>query len=155
MKLESVILALLFVLIAMIMLPYVLAGLNTDLALPVWHTSVSVYLGIFLIAVGALLDLYCIFLFLTLGRGTPVPVDPPQLLVAQGVYKHSRNPMYIGYLLILLGEFVLLGQVLLLAYFILAMILCQLFVVFYEEPVLKKRFGETYKEYLGKTPRWL
>jgi protein-S-isoprenylcysteine O-methyltransferase Ste14 len=154
MKLMSLVMAVAFVLIAMVFIPSVLVSINTGLNLPVWTVPVLVYAGILIIIAGAALDMYCVFLFLTVGKGSPVPVDPPQLLVARGVYKHSRNPMYIGYVLILLGEFIWLGHVLLLGYLFLALIICHLFVVLYEEPVLKKRFGQTYLEYLGKTPRW-
>lgn len=155
MRLLSVVLALVFVVIAMILLPYVVIQLNIDLVLPVYLTPVSKYLGPSVILIGAILDLWCIYLFLTVGKGTPVPVDPPQILVAQGVYKRSRNPMYIGYIVIIFGEFLFFGHLLLFFYTLLALILCHLFVVFYEEPILKKRFGQTYLEYLQKTPRWI
>jgi protein-S-isoprenylcysteine O-methyltransferase Ste14 len=155
MKVFSLVLALAFVIIAMILIPNVLMGLNIDLNLPVYIFPYVKYFGVAVALSGILLDLYCIYLFLTFGRGTPVPADPPQILVARGIYTRSRNPMYIGYLLIILGEFLFFGHLLLLGYFLLAVVLIHLFIVLYEEPILKKRFGETYLEYLQKTPRWL
>ncbi len=155
MKVFSLVLASAFVIIAMVLIPNVLMGLNLDLNLPVYTFPYVNYFGMLVVFSGVLLDLYCIYLFLTFGRGTPVPVDPPQILVAKGIYSHSRNPMYIGYLLIILGEFIFFGHLLLLGYFFLAVILIHLFIVLYEEPILKKRFGETYSEYLQKTPRWV
>ena len=155
MKFFSLVLASALVIIAMVLIPNVLMGLNFDLNLPVYTFPYVKYFGVAVVLSGVLLDLYCIYLFLTFGRGTPVPVDPPQILVAKGIYARSRNPMYIGYLLIILGEFIFFGNLLLLGYFFLVVVLIHLFIVFYEEPVLKKRFGETYLEYLQKTPRWL
>ena len=57
-----------------------------------------------MIALGLAAYLWCAWEFATAGRGTPAPVDPPKILVARGLYRIVRNPMYVGVLLILLGE---------------------------------------------------
>ncbi|VVA44202.1 conserved hypothetical protein [Candidatus Roizmanbacteria bacterium] len=105
--------------------------------------------------IGAGLFLYCSRLFLIFGKGTPVPVEPPKKLVVSGLYKYTRNPIYIGYFMILQGEFLFFGEFLLLIYFFLAIIGINIYVIFHEEPILKKRFGKSYQEYFKKIPRWL
>ena len=83
-----------------------------------------------------------------------MPVEPPKKLVISGLYKFSRNPIYLSYFLVLLGYFFFFGHLTLLVYFVLLVIKINLFIIFYEEPVLKKRFGKDFEEYLQKTPRW-
>ena len=57
-----------------------------------------------LILVGAAGLLWCFFDFVTKGRGTPNPLDAPKKLVVNGLYRYSRNPMYVAGLLVLCGE---------------------------------------------------
>src|SRR6266436_8055343 len=52
--------------------------------------------GMVIGAAGAAVALWCIFTFASVGRGTPMPLDPPRRLVIQGPYRFVRNPMYIG-----------------------------------------------------------
>lgn len=155
MKISSVILALVFILFAFIIIPLGLIQLNYIWSLPVYDLFFLKVIGLLMIIFGGLICLYCIGIFHILGKGTPVPFDPPKKLVGRGLYKYSRNPMYIGYLLIILGKFFFFGQFLLVVYFLAASIFWHLLIVYYEEPILKKRFGKSYLEYLKKTPRWL
>ncbi len=108
-----------------------------------------------LIAVGVALYLACLWVFATVGRGTPGPWDAPRRLVAGGPYKWVRNPIYISALLVVLGEAWLFFSVPLLLYAGVAAISFHLFVIGYEEPTLRRRFGETYVEYLRTVPRWI
>jgi len=94
-------------------------------------------------------------MFIKIGGGTPAPIEPPKELVIKGIYRFTRNPIYIGYFLILLGEFFIFGYLLLLFYFIAMLVFMQIYVVYIEEPKLKKRFGEAYKDYMKNVPRWL
>ena len=94
------------------------------------------------------------FHFLT-GRVTPVAIETPKKLIKRGFYGFSRNPMYIAILLTFLGGFLVFGHLLLLIYFFFAAVSVHLFVVYKEEPELKKLFGKEYEEYIGKVPRWL
>ncbi|MEO8356082.1 MAG: isoprenylcysteine carboxylmethyltransferase family protein, partial [Chloroflexota bacterium] len=93
--------------------------------------------------------------FLVDGRGTPAPIDPPRELVAVGFYRYTRNLMYLGVLLILIGHFLCFGFWLLLVYTALAFIATHLFVKLYEEPTLKRKFGTSYDEYGKNVPRWI
>ena len=112
-------------------------------------------IGILSFAIGVPMVLYCVSMLVKIGGGTPVPTDPPKKFVAKGLYKVSRNPIYIGNILIFLGASLILGHLLLYVYTLLAIMFFHMYIVFFEEPDLKERFGESYKEYCKKTPRWL
>jgi protein-S-isoprenylcysteine O-methyltransferase Ste14 len=105
--------------------------------------------------VGAALALGCVVTFVHRGRGTPAPFDPPCRLVISGSYRFVRNPMYIGAGLALAGAALFYGSVELLAYLGLLLIASHLFVVFHEEPALKRSFGQEYDAYCEKVGRWL
>ncbi|HXZ78459.1 MAG TPA: isoprenylcysteine carboxylmethyltransferase family protein [Terriglobales bacterium] len=113
-------------------------------------------LGIVPLLAGIGIALRCVFAFAWEGLGTPAPVDAPRKLVVTGWYRYVRNPMYWGAFLILLGEWALFGTgwstVLYLAGFLSAVLL---FVVFYEEPALQRKFGSEYEEYRRNVPRWI
>jgi protein-S-isoprenylcysteine O-methyltransferase Ste14 len=112
-------------------------------------------IGVLLIVPGAALYLWCAWAFVTAGQGTPAPIDPPKRLVATGLYRMVRNPMYVGVVLILLGESIVFASLTLLGYALLAWMCCHLFVVLYEEPALRRKFGRSYKEYCKSVPRWI
>jgi protein-S-isoprenylcysteine O-methyltransferase Ste14 len=106
-------------------------------------------------AVGAALAIWCIFTFATIGRGTPAPFDPPRQLVTQGPYRFVRNPMYIGAALALGGAALFYTSVPLLGYAGVFLLTTHLFVVFYEEPTLRRTFGPSqYEAYCRKVGRW-
>jgi protein-S-isoprenylcysteine O-methyltransferase Ste14 len=113
------------------------------------------YLGAALLAAGAAVYLWCAWDFATTGRGTPAPIDPPRSLVERGLYRHVRNPMYLGILLLLGGEALLFRSRALLAYAGLVFLFFFLFVVAYEEPALRRKFGQDYERYCDKVPRWI
>jgi protein-S-isoprenylcysteine O-methyltransferase Ste14 len=113
------------------------------------------WLGLLPLALGTAALLWCARDFAVRGRGTPAPIDPPRVLVVQGLYRYVRNPMYVGAVLVLLGHSLWFGSPALLGY--LAAVFCgfHLFVVLYEEPALTRRFGDAYRDYLASVPRWL
>jgi len=106
------------------------------------------------ILLGGLAYLWCAWDFLVAGRGTPAPLDPPKELVVRGLYRHVRNPMYIGVTSILLGESLFFESIVILIYT--AIVFCGFFllVVLYEEPTLKRQFGSSYERYIEAVPRW-
>jgi protein-S-isoprenylcysteine O-methyltransferase Ste14 len=118
-------------------------------------SSVWCYAGLLPLGSGAGAALWCMWDFATVGQGTPAPVDPPRTLVTRGLYRWVRNPMYLGVTLVLAGETIVFKSRSLLEYACGAALLVHLFVVFYEEPTLKKKFGPSYQAYLGSVPRWL
>ena len=111
--------------------------------------------GLVVMLVGAALYGWAASAFVRSGRGTPAPIDPPQKLVAVGPSRFSRNPMYVAVLLFLAGESVFLDSRSFLLYLAGVAVLFQLFIVLYEEPTLRKEFGETYMHYTEAVPRWL
>jgi protein-S-isoprenylcysteine O-methyltransferase Ste14 len=89
------------------------------------------------------------------GMGTPAPVAPPQHLVVTGLYRHVRNPMYVAVSLLIFGQGLLFGSVRLLEFGVVVWLGFFAFVVFYEEPVLRQKFGQEYEEFCARVPRWI
>ncbi len=111
--------------------------------------------GVLLVGLAVSLYVSCAAAFVSAGRGTPVPIDPPRRLVVQGFYRHTRNPMYLAVLTLLVGEALLFASGALLAYAAIVFAAFHLFVIFYEEPTLRRSFGEAYERYSRAVPRWL
>ncbi len=102
-------------------------------------------LGLPLIAAGFALYIACAFWgFAVRGRGTPLPMDPPRKLVTEGPYGVVRNPMYWSVFLVVLGEAVLFHSLALLALSAGFLVATSLFVLLYEEPTLRRKFGAEY-----------
>lgn len=112
-------------------------------------------LGLLSIGTGAALLGACILEFARSGRGTLSPVDPPRRLVVRGLYRYVRNPMYLSVTTIVLGEALLIQSRELAVYWALWFLGANLFVIGYEEPTLRQRFGASYDEYKRQVGRWL
>jgi protein-S-isoprenylcysteine O-methyltransferase Ste14 len=110
--------------------------------------------GIIAGSIGAVLALWCIFTFATIGKGTPAPFDPPRRLVIRGPYRFVRNPMYIGAALALAGAALFYKSAPLVAYAAAFLVICHLFVLAYEEPRLRRTFGADYEAYCQRVRRW-
>jgi protein-S-isoprenylcysteine O-methyltransferase Ste14 len=107
------------------------------------------------VVIGTLLLLWCVRDFYVAGKGTLAPWDPPQSLVVVGLYRWSRNPMYVAVSLILVGWAVAYSSQPLLIYALAVMALFYLRVVFGEEPWLARTHGEQWAQYRARVPRWL
>lgn len=118
------------------------AGFLSYFAVPLW-------------AIGLGMLIWCFLDFLVKGKGTPAPIDPPKELVVGGLYRYVRNPMYVGVLAVIFGYFLWFGYWVLLIYAAVVFAALSTFVIFYEEPHLRKTFGPAYEEYSRKVPRWL
>ena len=112
-------------------------------------------LGLSCIGLGAVLLAACIFEFARSGRGTLSPLDPPRHLVVRGLYRYVRNPMYVSVTAIILGEALLIRSVALALYWAVWFVGANLFVIGFEEPSLRRRFGSSYDEYARKVGRWI
>ena len=126
-----------------------LSGAHPDLRSPA-HV-----VGLLGAGIGAIILLTCIREFARSGRGTLSPADPPRELVVRGLYRYVRNPMYVGVSLILLGEVLLTGSRGLLLYWAVFFAMVNVFVIGYEEPNLRRRFGESYERYTRSVGRWI
>ena len=112
-------------------------------------------LGGVMVAAGAAVVLACFARFAGEGRGTPAPVAPTEQLVVGGIYRHVRNPMYVGVAAAIAGQAVIFrdaGLVLWLVIFLLAVVG---FVKLYEEPTLGEQFGPSYDAYRAAVPGWI
>jgi protein-S-isoprenylcysteine O-methyltransferase Ste14 len=112
--------------------------------------------GVGLWLAGFGLYLSCARHFAVAGRGTPLPLAPPERLVVVGIYRHVRNPMYLGVLTAIAGWAVFFAgdNTLPLCVFWTAVVF-HLMVVLYEEPALRRQFGESYEQYRRAVPRWI
>jgi protein-S-isoprenylcysteine O-methyltransferase Ste14 len=110
--------------------------------------------GMVIGAAGAAVALWCIFTFATIGKGTPAPFDPPRRLVVRGPYRFVRNPMYIGAGLALASAALFYESLPLLGYAGLFFLATHVFVVGYEEPTLRRTFGQEYEAYCRQVSRW-
>jgi protein-S-isoprenylcysteine O-methyltransferase Ste14 len=112
-------------------------------------------LGLMLVAVGLAALLRCVRDFYMSGQGTLAPWQPPRRLVTVGLYRYSRNPMYISVAVALLGWVTAYDSLALLAYTAAAAGAFSLQVVFGEEPELARRYGDAWRRYAERVPRWL
>jgi protein-S-isoprenylcysteine O-methyltransferase Ste14 len=113
------------------------------------------WLGALLIALGLPLLLEAFARFALQGRGTPAPVLPPERLVVFGFYRHVRNPMYVAVTALILGQGLLLGDMRLLVLGGAVWLVFHVFVLYYEEPALRRRYGRDYAAYCAAVPRWI
>jgi protein-S-isoprenylcysteine O-methyltransferase Ste14 len=111
--------------------------------------------GALVVLLGAPGGAWCFWLFVFEGKGTPAPIDPPKNLVVTGPYRFVRNPMYVAVTTMLIGEAVFFGSGVLLVYAGLCFAGFNLFVRFYEEPALRRKFGQAYEEHCRTVPRWI
>jgi protein-S-isoprenylcysteine O-methyltransferase Ste14 len=111
--------------------------------------------GLFFVLLGAVVLIACIRRFIVKGRGTLAPWSPAKKLVRDGLYRHVRNPMISGVLLILLGEAIAFRSWWLLIWFLVFFAINHVYFLMFEEPALQKRFGSDYLEYKSKVPRWI
>jgi protein-S-isoprenylcysteine O-methyltransferase Ste14 len=88
------------------------------------------------------------------GEGTPAPAEPPRELVAHGLYRYVRNPMYVGVISVLEGHFFWFQTRRHLLYLWTIFLVFHGFIVLYEEPTLKRKFGVSYDWYMQDVPHW-
>jgi protein-S-isoprenylcysteine O-methyltransferase Ste14 len=136
-----------------VLVPYLLLSQELELFHP--ELGLLRFLGWLAILAGVLMGARCASDFVRTGKGTPAPFDPPRKLVAKGLYRWTRNPMYIGILLVLAGEGLFFESATLFVYAAMLLLAFHLFVVYYEEPTLQRKFGVDYEDYCRSVPRWI
>ena len=132
--------------------PWLLTGWNLEDPLPHWlplRVAGAAALGAGLVV---LLDAFA--RFVREGLGTPAPVAPTDELVVGGPYRYVRNPMYLAVGAMIIGQSLLLGQLILLPYAALFGLAVWAFVRWYEEPTLSRQFGTEYDSYRRAVPAW-
>jgi protein-S-isoprenylcysteine O-methyltransferase Ste14 len=137
--------------------PCVVAGLVPWL-LTGWHAHgaplVVRILGALLLVAGAVVLVHAFACFAVEGLGTPAPVAPTRRLVVGGLYRFVRNPMYLAVEAAVVGQALLLGRAVLLVYALVVGIAFVAFVRWYEEPTLRRQFGDEYEAYRSAVPGW-
>jgi protein-S-isoprenylcysteine O-methyltransferase Ste14 len=106
-------------------------------------------------AIGGAIAGWCAFEFAWSGRGTPAPFDPPRRLVVSGLYRFVRNPMYVGMGIILIGEAWLTVRIEFIYETLILLAVVSAFVIVYEEPALRSKFGDDYIGYCRNVRRWI
>jgi protein-S-isoprenylcysteine O-methyltransferase Ste14 len=132
------------------LIPWWITGWRTE---PGASHAWSIF-GAILIIPFAMLLIACFVQFAQAG-GTPAPVAPTQRLVATGLYRYVRNPMYIAVSGLIFAQMWLFGSAALLAYGVVIATAFVLFVLAYEEPALRRAYGDEYARYCRNVPAWL
>ena len=152
-KLRAAIGSLVFLVLApgtmAVLIPYWLTGWETgDPWLPAQLAGAALTLA------GAGFLLHSFARFALQGLGTPAPIAPTEHLVVTGIYRHVRNPMYLAVTATILGQWLLLGRPVLLAYALVFIATTYAFVRGYEEPTLRATYGDEYERYREAVPGW-
>jgi len=134
------------------LLPYLLGYWHFHRPLPYW--TVAQAAGGLLICAG-LVPIVHSFTDFIRADGTPVPVASPPRLVVSGSYRYVRNPIYVGFVIILAGQALLFGSPGLLVYTAVAWCISAAAVRFYEEPILARKFGAEYQDYRRAVRAWV
>ncbi len=139
------------------LLPYLLGTRGSEWFGVDWELPLGIarHAGWLLVAAGTAGYALSSLRFTYQGEGTPSPFDPPRRFVVSGLYRNVRNPMYVSVAAIVAGQALLLEATIVLLYLLLVFAMFQIFVVWYEEPSLRRRFGASYEEYLRRVPRWI
>jgi protein-S-isoprenylcysteine O-methyltransferase Ste14 len=133
-----------------------LLGLLLDHLVPIppLPRAPSRTLSALLIVPGLSLTLWSLWLFLR-ARTSPLPMRPATALVRSGPYRWTRNPMYLGLLLLYLGVGLLFDATWSLVLAPVVVFLVGRLVICREEKYLEARFGEEYRRYMGEVRRWI
>jgi protein-S-isoprenylcysteine O-methyltransferase Ste14 len=153
---RSVIVSILFTLfggpgIVLVYLPHAISRFRVPVGEPSWQRATAWAL----IALGLVPLLESIVRFVRVGRGTLMPIVPTERLVATGLYRYVRNPMYVGVVVVLIGETLLFWNADMVLYTFVVWLAIDLFIHLYEEPTLRRRYGDEYVRYCARVRRWL
>jgi protein-S-isoprenylcysteine O-methyltransferase Ste14 len=122
---------------------------------PLWGLRPVRVVGVLLIAAGLPVLLDSFARFALQGLGTPAPIFPTRHLVVSGLYRYVRNPMYVAVVSLIVGQGLLLGNLRVLGYGLVVWLACHVFVLLYEEPMLRSTFGVEYDAFRANVPRWI
>ena len=142
-------------LISFLVLPGVVGFLVPALLAPPASVRTFHAIGAVPPVAGIVLLLWCVYEFYVAGRGTLAPWDPPRHLVVSGPYRYSRNPMYVGVALILIGWAMAFATRALWVYALFVSVAFHLRVVLAEEPWQARTFPDEWDRYKARVPRWL
>ena len=133
--------------------PWLLTGWHV--APPLLGWLVTRWLGAALLVLALPLFVAFTLRFVVEGHGTPAPIAPTDCLVVGGPFRWVRNPGYVSVVTLLVGQALVFGSPGLLGYAAVVAIAFHLFVILYEEPTLRRRYGADYEMYCRAVPRWV
>lgn len=136
--------------LVLVYLPFEITRFRVPVGEPVWQEIVAV--ALILLGLTPLFE--SIVRFVRVGRGTLMPLVPTEHLVATGLYRFVRNPMYVGVVVVLIGETLLFWSADMALYTGVVWLAIDLFIRLYEEPTLRRRHGEEYVRYCAQVRRW-
>lgn len=154
-------------LLAILVLPATMAGLVPRWLRAAWRAADTRWAdgsalaaggrvaGVVLLVAGLALFAWCVALFARVGRGTLAPRDPTRRLVAEGPYRLVRNPMITAVLATLVGQALLLGSRVTALWALAFAAINHAYFLLLEEPGLERRFGDAYRDYRARVPRWI
>lgn len=143
-------------LLAFLMVPVIVAGIIPfTIALYDPYKGTGTLFGLLFIVIGLAILIWCVSDFYISGKGTLAPWDPPKNLVTVGLYRHVRNPMYVGVVLIILGWIMITGSPIVLGFALFLYIAFYYRVKNHEEPWAEDTFAEEWVKYKQNVPRWL
>lgn len=119
------------------------------------HTHVAHAIGLVPLVVGFAGLLWCVRDFYISGKGTLAPWAPPTELVTVGLYRYSRNPMYVSVTTALFGWALAFASSGLGVYAACVLVAFHLRIVLGEEPWLARTHGSRWEDYKRRVPRWL
>ena len=134
------------------LIPWLITRWEITDSIPIWR--VAQVLGVLLIVVGLVPVVHAFAQFAKAG-GTPMPIAPTERLVVTGFNRYVRNPMYVGLIVVILGQALLFGSLWLVLYAAIAWVITASFVRLYEEPTLLRHYGSQYEEYRRNVHAWL
>lgn len=137
--------------VTLVLVPWLI----TRFRIPNAQSAPEIAAALLLIALGLVPLLASIVRFVVIGKGTLVPTAPTQHLVVSGLYRHVRNPMYLGVLTVIAGEALLFRSLSMLVYLFAALLAMHMFVCFYEEPHLTRTHANEYLLYKSNVRRWI
>ena len=122
-----------------------------------WHAQrlqIVHPIGLAVLVIGTVGLLWCVRDFYVLGKGTLAPWAPPTKLVTAGLYRFSRNPMYVSVALVLFGWALAFASLGLAVYALVVVVAFILRVRLNEEPYLARTHGAQWDDYAKRVPRW-
>ncbi len=135
-------------------LPYISIIININYSLPVYNSNYTIILGFPLCVLGMIVILHSLSsLFFKPKQEFSTSAGVTEKLIISGLYRYVRNPIFIGYFIVILSEFFIFGYILILAYLLIVIIFTNISVIYKEEKILEKKFGSDYINYKKKVPR--
>lgn len=119
------------------------------------HGIIPLLAGILIIFAGLSVMIVTISMFIRIGKGTLAPWSPTRKLIIEGIYRHVRNPMIIGVLIVLTGEAISILSWNIFIWTLAFFVINNIYFLLLEEPLLENKFGEEYVDYKRNVPRWI